>query len=276
MDRIARGHHLYPGPDGSWRHSSPDGHFTRIRGPHELLSAAQKHVYGAADPAEVDENGRALRAALHARGVLTTAADGQAADADTAPWSVHIEGDNPIAHAVAALLPPTARLSTGPLDEEVIRAADSVVSCAGWLPDARWQQIDDWCKSHATTWHRCHAEGLRFVLGPLSVPGSTVGYADTRGRILAAAGLPDELAAHWAYLDHGHAADATGDALPPVPWPGPAAAAVLAGLLVEDLLRLRTTGTPAARNVQLVVDASTATVSQHLVLPLPVTAGAAG
>ncbi|MEU3404963.1 hypothetical protein ABZ766_13595 [Streptomyces sp. NPDC006670] len=47
MDRITPGHHLYPGPDGNWRHSSPDGHFTRIRGPHELLSAAQKHAYGA-------------------------------------------------------------------------------------------------------------------------------------------------------------------------------------------------------------------------------------
>ncbi|MFE2248739.1 hypothetical protein [Streptomyces lavendulae] len=273
MDRITPGHHLYPGPDGSWRHSSPDGRFTRIRGPHELLSAARKHAYGAAAPAVLDENGRALLDALHARGVLTTAADGQAGDPDGAPWNVHIEGDDPVAHAVAALLPPTACVTTGPLDEEAVRVADSLVSSAGWLPDARWQQIDGWCKRHSTAWHRCHVEGLRFVLGPLSVPGSTVGYADTRGRILAAADLPDELAAHWAYLDQGHAAGVTG-ALPPVPWPGAAAAAVLAGLLIEDLLRLRTTGVPAARNVQLVVDPSTATVSRHLVLPLPVTAGA--
>lgn len=276
MDRITPGHHLYPGPDGSWRHSSPDGRFTRIRGPHELLSAAQKHIYGATDPAAVDETGLALLAELHSRGVLTATADGQADDANAAPWRVHVEGDNPVAHSVAALLAPTTHVSTGPLDEEAVRVADAVVSCAGWLPDARWQQIDAWCGSHSTTWHRCHAEGLRFVLGPLSVPGSTVGYADTRGRILAAADLPDELATHWAYLDQGRADETTNaNALPPVPWPGPPTAAVLAGLLVEDLLRLRATGAPAARNMQLVVDPSTAAVSQHLVLPLPVTAAAA-
>jgi hypothetical protein len=103
------------------------------------------------------------------------------------------------------------------------------------------------CALNSTTWHRCRAEGLRFVLGPMSVPGRTVSYADTRGRLFAAADLPDEPAAHWAYLD--------GDTLPPVPWPGTAATAVLAGLLVEDVLRRQEAGTPAGHDVQLVPEA---------------------
>ncbi|MEU3844134.1 hypothetical protein AB0E88_29435 [Streptomyces sp. NPDC028635] len=274
MDRIAPGHHLYPGPDGNWRHSAPDGRFTRIRGPHALLSSARRDAYGAASPAAADHPGResahALRTALRERGVLIADDDerstGTTAESGTAPWNVHIEGDNPVAHAVAALLPPGARVATGRLDEDAVRAADTVVSCAGWLPDAHWQHVDEWCARHSTSWHRCHAEGLRFVLGPMCVPGRTVGYADTRGRLLAAADLPDELAAHWSYLD--------GDALPPVPWPGPGVTAVLAGLLVGDLLHRRDKGVPAARDTQLVVDPATLATDRHRVLPLPVTAHA--
>ncbi|MFJ6079838.1 hypothetical protein ACIQI8_00445 [Streptomyces sp. NPDC092369] len=269
MDRIAPGHHLYEGPDGSWRHSSPDGRFTRIRGPQELLTAAQRFAYGTdgeqTDPALDSEHGRALLDALAERGALTTAQQPPVPRV----LSVHIEGDNPITHAVVALLPPTARVTTGPVDENIVRTADVVVCCAGWLPDAHWQRVDAWCALHSTAWHRCHAEGLRFVLGPMSVPGRTVSYTDTRGRLLAAADLPDELAAYWAHLAE--------DDQPPVPWPGAATAAVLAGLLVEDVLRWHESGAPAGRDVQLVVDASTATVDRHRVLPLPVTmpAGAA-
>ncbi|CAM5562763.1 hypothetical protein SALBM311S_01887 [Streptomyces alboniger] len=49
---------------------------------------------------------------------------------------------------------------------------------------------------------------------------------------------------------------------------------MIAGLLVEDLLRLRAFGTPAAEGVQLVFDPATATLDRHRVLPLPVTAHA--
>ncbi|MBK6011724.1 hypothetical protein [Streptomyces sp. MBT53] len=263
MDRIAPGHHLYAGLDGSWRHSTPDGRFTRIRGPRELLTAAQRLAYGAddepVDPALESEHGQALLAALSERGTLTTAPKRPA----PGTLSVHIEGDNPLAHAAAALLPSGTRIAGGPVDEDAVRAADAVICCAGWLPDAHWQRVDAWCALNSTAWHRCHAEGLRFVLGPMSVPGRTVSYADTRGRLLAAADLPDELATHWAYLD--------GDTVPPVPWPGAAATAVLAGLLVEDVLRWHETGTPAAQDVQLVVDAATAGVERHRVLPLPLT-----
>ncbi|WP_055534933.1 hypothetical protein [Streptomyces graminilatus] len=270
MDRVAPGHHLYPGPDGSWRHSTPDGRFTRIRGPQELLTAAQRFVHradeGPVDPLLDSEHGQALLAALGGRGALVGEAGGAQGRSVQGGPSVHVEGDNPVAHAVVALLPAGTRIATGPVDEDAVRAADVVVCCAGWLPDAHWRRVDAWCASHSTAWHRCHAEGLRFVLGPMSVPGVTVSYGDTRGRLLAAADLPDELAAHWAYLD--------GDTLPPVPWPTPAATAVLAGLLVADVLRLHETGTPAGSDVQLVVDAATATVERHRVLPLPVTAHA--
>ncbi|MDX2661004.1 hypothetical protein [Streptomyces stelliscabiei] len=269
MDRIAPGHHLYEGPDGEWRHGAPDGRFTRIRGPKDQLREARSRAYGAT--AEAPDNGEALAldAALRERGVLAaTGAD----DVDT-PWAVHIEDGTPVGDAVARLLPSTAEVSTGPLSEEVVRGADVVVSCAGWLPDTHWRHVDAWCSEYGTPWHRCHAEGLRFVLGPLFVPGRGPGYADTRGRILAAADLPNELAAHWAYLDAGHQ-DSSPHALPPVPWPSDAAAAVIAGLLVEDLLRLRAFGAPAAEGVQLVFDPATATLDRHCVLPLPVTAHA--
>ncbi|MFD5407559.1 hypothetical protein [Streptomyces griseorubiginosus] len=263
MDRITPGHHLYPGPDGSWRHSTPDGRFTRIRGPQELLAAARRLAYSAddepADPALESEHGQALLAALIERGALTTAQERSL----PGTLSVHIEGDNPVAQAVAALLPSGTRLAGGPVDEDAVRAADVVISCAGWLPDAHWQRVDAWCALNSTAWHRCHAEGLRFVLGPMSVPGRTVSYADTRGRLLAAADLPDELATHWAYLD--------GNTVPPVPWPTTAAAAVPAGLLVEDVLRWHEYGAPAAHDVQLVVDPAFAVVERHRVLPLPLT-----
>ncbi|MGW1274384.1 hypothetical protein [Streptomyces sp. NPDC002491] len=269
MDRIAPGHHLYEGPDAEWRLGAPDGRFTRIRGPKDLLAEARSRAYGATAEAPCDGEALALDTALRQRGVLAVAG---ADDADTA-WAVHIEGGTPVGDAVARLLPSTAEVSVGPLGEAAVRSADVVVSCAGWLPDTHWRQVDAWCSKYGTPWHRCHAEGLRFVLGPLFVPGRSPGYADTRGRILAAADLPDELAAHWAYLDAGHR-DASPYALPPVPWPSDAATAVIAGLLVEDLLRHRAFGAAAADGVQLVLDPATATLDRHRVLPLPVTAHA--
>lgn len=277
MDRIAPGHHLYPGPDGTWRHSSPDGRLTRIRGPHPLMAAVRESAYKSGHT-EVTDDVRALLDALRERGVLIAEDRHPAGRPDDSPefslGRVHVEGDSPVAAAVADLLGPETHVTTGRVDEDAVRAADAVVSCAGWLPDAHWRRVDAWCAQHATPWHRCHAEGLRWVTGPLFVPGVTVGYADTRGRILAADDLPDELAVQWAYLDQGHTSGAEG-ALPPVPWPSAAGAAVLAGLLVEDLRRALASGTPTARDTQLVVDLATASITRHRVLPLPTTADAA-
>jgi hypothetical protein len=96
----------------------------------------------------------------------------------------------------------------------------------------------------------------------MAVPGSTASYEDVRGRRLAACGVPEELLGYWRYLDSTTAA-------PPVPWPSAGATAMVAGLIVHDILTWRDTATAAAQGFQLCVDPATSAVSRHPVLPLP-------
>lgn len=108
----------------------------------------------------------------------------------------------------------------------------------------------------------CYAEGLRWYVGPCSLPDRTPTYAETRARRLAAAGLPDELRSYWEYLDRDQD-------LPPVPWPSPGGAAVIAGLLVADALAyLAGRGVPS-EGYQLGVDPDGASICRHPVLSLP-------
>jgi bacteriocin biosynthesis cyclodehydratase domain-containing protein len=107
-----------------------------------------------------------------------------------------------------------------------------------------------------------YAEGSRWYAGPMFLPGVTASYEDARGRRLAACGVPEELLAYWAYLDATAAA-------PPVPWPSAGAAAMVAGLIVHDILTWRDTGAAAAQDFQAGVDPATARLSRHPVLPLP-------
>ncbi|MET7400300.1 hypothetical protein ABZS66_43120 [Dactylosporangium sp. NPDC005572] len=255
--RIASGAHLYPGPDGVWRYHLPGDEFVRITAPAELLAAAQRLLHGAAGPAPIDALEQLL-AAFDERGLLAPPPAGR----PQALATVWVDGDNPVAEQVARLLQADVRVLTGPADEGAVIAADLVVSCAGWLPDARWRQLDTWCREHGTPWHMSYGEGRRWYAGPLAVPGSTAGYSDVRARRLAACGVPDELRAHWAYLDSTTVA-------PPVPWPSPGAAALLAGLIVNDILAWRDTGAAAAAGVQIGFDPATGELTRHPVLPLP-------
>ncbi|WP_214104931.1 TOMM precursor leader peptide-binding protein [Acrocarpospora catenulata] len=248
MESIAPGHHLYVGPDGTWRSCDEQERFARISGPPELLARMRAQAYqGGADP-ELEP----LTEVLRARGVVREM---------TMPdrtITVSVRGGTPVAAAVAELLAGCERVTVAPPEAD----ADVLVVCAGWLPDSEWLRLD----ATGVVWHRCHVEGTRLVLGPMTVPGETASYRDLRGRRLAAAALPDELAAYWAYLE-------SGEPLPPVTWPNQGAVALAAGLLVNDVLTWRDTGRPAAADRQLVVDPATGEVTRHPVLPLPLVSG---
>jgi hypothetical protein len=191
------------------------------------------------------------------RGVLAVEDE---APGETA-WSVHVEGDNPIGDCVAALLLPHADVTRGEVDEGVVSRSDLIVTCAGWLPDPRWLQVDKWCARHSTPWHMSYAEHTDFVVGPLFVPGRTASYADTRGRRLAASGVADELLAHWNYL--------AGPApKPPVTWPS-VGAAVPAGVIAGDVLACLGGAPIPTEHHQVVIDLATARFRRHPVLPIP-------
>jgi hypothetical protein len=257
--RIAAGAHLYPGPDGVWRYYLPGDEFVRITAPPDLLAAAQRLLHGApAGPVPDAEQLDQLLEALAHRGVLADPDPGGQRQLGT----VLVEGDNPIGRRVAELLRGDADVVLGPIDEGAVATADVVVACAGWLPDRRWRHLDRWCAAHGTPWHMSYAEGTRWYVGPMALPGLTASYEDVRGRRQAACGVPEELLAYWSYLD-------TEAAAPPVPWPTAGAAAVVAGLIVHDILTWRDTGEAAAQHFQLGVDPATAQFSRHPVLPLP-------
>ncbi len=267
---IAPGHHLYRGPDQRWRYSAPDDVFVRVGGDDHLLETLQRlehtdrpdgagNVLPAGDVELLDR----MRAALTERGVVAGPVD-PAAEPGRA-WRVRVLGTGPVADALGRLLGDAVRTGDMHCDETTAATCEMLISCAAWLPDRDWQQIDYWCRRHGTPWHRCHWEGTKLVIGPLSVPGVTASYRDTRGRRLAAAGLPDELLAHWAYLDSDAPIPAT---------PGdPTAAAVAAGLIAADVQAVRD-GRPApSAGHQLVFDPSSARLTRHPVLPLPRLAG---
>lgn len=260
---ISPGHHLYAGPDGTWRCAAPGDRFVRVGGPDGLLRDAQQILHGVRDPAEADDQLRRVLDGFRDRGLV-------APRNSTLPRTVrtiHVDGDsgNTVAALVAELLRPHGDVTTGLVDEGVVAHSDVLISCAGWLPDARWQDVDAWCVASATPWHRAHLEGTAAVLGPMYVPGSTASYADARGRRVAASGVAGELLAHWAYLDGA-------DPKPPVPWPDVAGASVLAGLLVRDVLAYLAGDPVPSADRQLVVDLATAEISHHPVLPLPAVA----
>lgn len=264
---LAPGHHLYPVGGGGWRYCTPEEKFVRVSGPDHLLVLAQQVAHGTLDRAAVELSDgdvvlfEQLVGALAARGLLAAAGERPSA----AGRRVHVDGDNPIGDALAALLHRQCVVTRGVLDEGAVVAADVVVSCAGWLPDTYWLAVDRWCAEQRTPWHRCYVEGNRFVLGPLTVPGRTASYSDTRSRRLAASGTPDELAELWRHLD-------LPDGRAPVRWPG-TECAVPAGLLATDVLAAAA-GTPVpSAGHQLVLDLATARVDRHPVLPIPRVAG---
>ncbi|MEV0616405.1 YcaO-like family protein [Nonomuraea sp. NPDC050404] len=241
--RIAPGHQLCPGADGVWRCHEPDGRVTRILTSDALMRRLPRALAGTIP---IDDDLADLLRALERRGILLPAATAEPLTGRV----VHVTGGSPIADLTAALLEPQVKVVRGPL--ESIDGVDMVVACADWLPDAEWRRIDRLCAG--LPWHRCHADGLTYRVGPCTIPGRTATYADTRARRLAAARLPEELLSLWERDDV-----ITGE-------PAGASKGVVAGLLADDVLEVLA-GRPApSEGHQLVVGA---TVTRRPVLPLP-------
>ncbi|HKR50640.1 MAG TPA: hypothetical protein VJT72_13890 [Pseudonocardiaceae bacterium] len=106
-------------------------------------------------------------------------------------------------------------------------------------------------------------DGRHWVLGPLSWPGRTAGYADTRSRILAAAAHADELQEYWNYLD-------SAGWLPPVPVTPAGTSVVVVGLLIADILAALSGEDMPSEGNQVLVDIRTCRVERHPVRALPV------
>lgn len=80
---------------------------------------------------------------------------------------------------------------------------EALLAVAEWLPDRRWQELDQWCTDNGVAWHRVHREGRRWYSGPFTVPCGTATYLDLRIRRLAASPSPEDLRSLWEWLDEG-------------------------------------------------------------------------
>jgi hypothetical protein len=269
--RLRDGCHLYAAGDGSWRIAAYGDEFLHLALSAEQAGIVERLVVWSEAPATVLANRddadefHALLDELDAAGVVEQMVAGQR---PAVPKRVVITGTNAVAAMVVALLAaeegvrpacvetadPVTALSAAP-------PPDLIVSCAGWLPDSTWQRLDAWCHAHAVAWHRVHAEAGRWYVGPLFLPGQTAGYCDTRARRLAAAALPDDLETYWQVLERP-------DAVPP-PRLATCAVAVIAGLLVADIIAVLA-GRPApSAGDQLAFDPGDLGIRRHPVLPLP-------
>jgi hypothetical protein len=138
---------------------------------------------------------------------------------------------------------------------------DVVVAVGRWLPDADWRRLDAWSAGAGVAWHRAHAEGRRWYVGPFTIPGHSPSYEDLRLRRLAASAWPEDLLALWAWLDGG-GVPATAD--------GPRLGAVVAAALVVADVISHLSGAPIpGADVQVGVDAAAGTIRRHSVLAVP-------
>jgi hypothetical protein len=263
--RLAPNCHAFAGPGDSVLVYTAAEEFIKIELAPQQSSALLDLLHGRHTPrsvqAVIDEPELAeILDALAAEGIFAEEAGRLPA---LSRQRVEVRGANPIGEAVAGLLRAAevgeVRLvADAPLHGE----ADLIVACAGWLPDREWQALDAWCRDRRIPWHRCHAEGSRWYLGPLTVWGQTAGYADVRDRFLAASAYPEEMLAYRRYL-------AAGGAVPEVAWPGPAAVAMLAGAMVQDALAyLRNEPIPTL-GCQLSFAPAGLSWERHPVLPVP-------
>lgn len=295
--RLRAGVVLYEGTDGSWRCYETGDRFSRVHADADHLRLLQDVLHGgmtlerAAAATDDPDALYALLAAFEQQGLLAEATSTSTASAsasapqapspadvtsggpDAAPRHpcararVHVEGDTPIADAVAGQLAGhVATVTRGPVGDDVgadpLDGIDFLISCTGWLTDERWRRLDERCQRAGIGWHMCHAEGALVVLGPCALPGGGPRYADTRARRLAAAPFPDELLAHWRALE-------TGMPLPEVPWPPLGTVLVAAGMLIADACAAVSGQPLPGAGVQTVVDGRTGAVSRHAVRTLP-------
>lgn len=260
--RLVPGAHLFRGTDGAWRVVDPTGRFFRLRSESSLLSELQPLLHGRVQSCHALDDAQTAGAidALNRQGFVAQPEPDDPPDLHT--WTVLVESDTPVGDRVVSLLGPHVTVVRGPVEAAGDLRPDLAVSCAGWLPDSRWLATDEVLRSAQAPWHRCHAEGRCWVIGPITVPGRTATYSDTRSRILAAARRADELAGHWSYLD-------AGVCLPPVPELSAGAVAVIAGLMVADILAVLAGEPVPSEGYQLIFDPRTSELARHPVLPLP-------
>lgn len=269
--RLRPGALFYPGGDGRWRVALEDDEFLIVEGRGEIFAAARPYLHGFGDDARPTEAVRQMLDRFADEGLVYSAAPAPRG-AVLLDCGGQETAENPLGAEV--------RRQCAAVGIEVVRWAGSaaenglsgagadaesrvLVSCAGWLPDARWARLDRWCAERGVPWHRVHLEGGRVVLGPFTSCGpSELRYRDVRGRRLAAADAPEELLTLWRYLD-------TGDEVPAPPWPSAPALAVAAAMIVADVgAVLRGEPAPTAGH-QVVLDAASLDHVWHRVLPLP-------
>lgn len=257
---LAPGYHLYGTSGGEWRYRAPGDVFVKINGNPELLAhLLQQELSGnSKDPSGVEPVGlTALASALADRGVLVAA---DAVQAHPRSARVHIDGENSIADQLERFLD-VACVKRGTLSRAAVIESDVVITCADWLPDSSWLEIDEWCRSTGTAWHMSYFEDTCLAIGPPTFANDDPRYADTRARRLAAAPHPDELVEHWRYLES--------DAPSPRTAVSAALAAVAAGTIAHDIHCILNGEPVAGRGFQRVLHFDTGQISLHPVLALP-------
>ncbi|TKK85187.1 hypothetical protein FDA94_26270 [Herbidospora galbida] len=170
------------------------------------------------------------------------------------PGAVALTGDGPLFEAVGLLLD---RAGLTAEDEEVAVR----VAVAPWLRDRLFRRLDAEARDTGTALHVGFAEGRRWYAGPFWTGPATASYEDLRLRRLAASPWPEELGAHWAWLDAGGA-----------PEPGPAhppGAHVAAALIVADVWAYLHGRDAPGTGVQAGFDPATGRLTRHPVLPVP-------
>ncbi|WP_062428476.1 hypothetical protein [Herbidospora daliensis] len=172
------------------------------------------------------------------------------------PGAVALTGDGPLFDALAHLLGGAGLLAAGDDDEVAVR-----IAVAPWPRDALFRRLDVEARAGGAALHVGFAEGRRWYAGPFWTGPGTASYEDLRLRRLAASPWPDELAAHWAWLDSGGA--------PEPDRAHPAGAHVAAALIVADVwAHLHGRDAPGT-GVQAGFDPATGLLARHPVLPVP-------
>lgn len=260
MIRLTSGSHLVQSADGAWYCAAPGDRFVRVEGDARVVGLARDLAAGlrpGADDASLAALGE-LDTLLQRAGL---AQPWEAPEAEPVTVDIVVEGTGPIAEEVARLLASERVRRTDTVDEDQVATCDVLVTCAGWLPDARWRQVDDWCAVHRTTWVRTYAEGDRWVVGPTFDARSAlpVRYVDVRARRLAASPVADHLLDLWRAHEDAPA--------PPVPWPDPVGSAFVAALVAREVTADGPDRPMPA--VQRLVTTTSGRVEEHPVLPLP-------
>ena len=261
--RLLPGSHLYRTEDGSWRHRNAEGDTLHLRGDDATLSRIQSLLARRAEPVEpLSPREEAAIDALRSQGLLQDDEIFQGEHHLATGRVIILDGEGPIAERTREVLARSCEVHTQELDEEVIKSADFVVSCDGWLPDSRWTRIDYFCGVAKKPWHRCYSEGKNWIIGPVFIPEETGNYRDTRCRLLAASTQPRELLSFWRYLETAI------DLHPPEP-PADGITELIVGVLVADVLTVLKGSRPPTGGDQVVVQPNPISLSRHPVLPIP-------